>query len=305
MTDPAQRLPRSGPILVTGARGMLGRDLVSVLRRHLPPAEIFALGREELDITDEGAVRERVDEVRPAVIINCAAYTDVDGCEAERERAFLVNARGPELLARAASRAGALLLHISTDFVFDGAKGAPYREDDPPRPISAYGESKLAGEEAVRGLAPEHLIVRTAWLYGRHGANFVETILRLADRQDELRVVTDQVGSPTWTVELASAVVALLRAGARGTYHAAGRGWCTRYEWAGEILRLAGMERTLVPVTTEEFPRPARRPANSALDCGKLRREVGFRFCPWHRGLARYLRSRQQEQAGPQDGPRG
>ena len=293
MTDPVQRLPRSGPILVSGARGMLGRDLVSVLSQHLPPAEIIALGHEELDITDEGAVRERVSEVGPAVIINCAGYTDVDGCEAEPERAFSVNASGPELLARAAARSGALLVHVSTDFVFDGSKGAPYREEDPPRPINTYGESKLAGEEAVRGLAPDHLIVRPAWLYGRHGTNFVDTILRLARREQQLRVVTDQVGSPTWTVELASAIVALLRAGARGTYHAAGRGHCSRYEWAGEVLRLAGVERTLVPAASEEFPRPACRPANSALDCEKLRRDAGFRFCPWHRGLARYLRSRQ------------
>ena len=283
----------SAPILITGAQGMLGSDLVPRLRQHLPPAELIAVDIDGLDITVEDQVREKVEAIRPAVIINCAAYTDVDGCESERDLAFRVNAHGPELLARAAAEYRAQLLHISTDFVFDGSQSTPYTEEDEPYPISAYGESKLAGEEAVRALAPEHLIVRTAWLYGRGGRNFVETILRLAEERDHLSVVTDQTGSPTWTVQLASAIVALLAVGARGTYHAVNRGECTRYEWAGEILRLAGKERRLLPATTEEFPRPARRPAYSALGCEKLTRDTGFRFCPWHRALADYLQTRQ------------
>ncbi len=283
----------SAPILITGAQGMLGSDLVPRLREQVAPAELIAVDIDGLDITVEDQVREKVNAIRPAVIINCAAYTDVDGCESERDLAFRVNAHGPGLLARAAVECRSLLVHISTDFVFDGTKGTPYTEQDEPNPVSAYGESKLAGEQAVRALGPEHLIVRTAWLYGRHGRNFVETILRLAEGRDELSAVTDQTGSPTWTVQLASAIEALLRTGGRGTYHAVGRGECTRYEWAGEILRLAGKPRRLVPATTEEFPRPARRPAYSALGCEKLTRDTGFRFCPWHRALADYVGSRE------------
>jgi dTDP-4-dehydrorhamnose reductase len=217
----------------------------------------------------------------------------VDGCERQRDLAFSTNALGPELLARAAGARRALLVHVSTDFVFDGAKGSPYTEQDTPHPLNVYGESKLAGEEAVRRFAGEHLIVRTAWLYGRHRGNFTETILALADSRKELRVVTDQRGSPTWTVPLAEAIVALMRAGARGTYHAAGRGECSRYEWAVEILRLAGREVSLVPATTAEFPRPARRPPYSALASEKLSRDTGFRFPPWQQSLGEYLRSRQ------------
>ncbi len=283
-----------GTILVTGAQGMLGSDLVARLLEYLPPAELIAVDIDGLDITVEDQVREKVNAIRPSVIINCAAYTDVDGCERERELAFRVNAHGPGLLARSAAECRSLLVHVSTDFVFDGTKQTPYTEDDPPHPLSAYGQSKLAGEEAVRCTGGEHLIVRTAWLYGRGGANFVETILRLAAERDELRVVTDQTGSPTWTVELARAIVALLRAGARGTYHAVGRGQCSRYEWAGEILRLAGEHTPLEPATTAEFPRPAARPPRSVLSCEKLRRDTGFHPRPWHEALAEYVRSRER-----------
>jgi len=283
----------TGPILVTGAQGMLGSDLGPLLAEHLAAGELIAVDIDELDITDEAEVREKVAAIGPAVIINCAAYTDVDGCEKERDLAFRVNADGPGLLARSAAEVGAVLVHLSTDFVFDGTKDEPYVEDDAPNPTSAYGESKLAGEEAVRAVAPEHLIVRTAWLYGRHGPNFVDTMLRLAEERAELRVVTDRTGSPTWTVQLAGALLALVKAGARGIYHAAGRGECTRYEWAGEALRLAGKGTKLLPATTDEFPRPAVRPAHSALNCEKLTRDTGYRFCPWHRALADYIGSRQ------------
>jgi dTDP-4-dehydrorhamnose reductase len=287
-----------GPILITGARGMLGRDLGSLLTHQEPGLSLIALGHSELDITREEDVRKAVACSHPAAIINCAAATDVDGCERQPDLAFSVNALGPELLARAAAARRALLVHVSTDFVFDGSKGSPYAEEDPPHPLNVYGESKLAGEEAVRRFAGEHLIVRTAWLYGRVPAgraqgNFVHTILGLAESGKELRVVTDQRGSPTWTVPLAGAIVALMRAGARGTYHAAGRGECSRYEWAAEILRLAGRKVSLVPATTAEFPRPARRPPYSALASEKLSRDTGFCFPPWQESLAEYLRSRQ------------
>jgi len=296
-----------GPILITGARGMLGRDLVDVLADREPGLHLIAVDYAELDITREEDVRKAVADSRAAAIVNCAACTDVDGCERQRDLAFSVNALGPELLARAAAEQRVLLVHISTDFVFDGAKGSPYTEEDVPHPLNVYGESKLAGEEAVRRFAGEHLIVRTAWLYGRHRGNFTETILTLAESGKELRVVTDQRGSPTWTAALAEAIVALMRAGARGTYHAAGRGECSRYEWAAEILRLAGArvpsregwapdagrEVSLLPATTADFPRPARRPPYSALGTEKLSRDTGFRFPSWQQSLAEYLRSRQ------------
>jgi dTDP-4-dehydrorhamnose reductase len=272
---------------------MLGRDLVSLLTSLEPGLRLIAVDCAELDITRGEAVRSVVARSRPATIINCAAATDVDGCERQPDVAFSVNALGPEVLARAAAERRALLVHVSTDFVFDGAKGSPYGEEDPPHPLNVYGESKLAGEEAVRRFAGEHLVVRTAWLYGHHRANFVHTILSLAEGGKELRVVTDQRGSPTWTVSLAEAIVALVRAGARGTYHAAGRGACSRYEWAAEILRLAGRTVSLVPATTAEFPRPARRPPYSALASEKLSRDTGFCFPPWQGSLAEYLRSRQ------------
>jgi dTDP-4-dehydrorhamnose reductase len=281
-----------GPILITGARGMLGRDLVSLLTDREPGLSVTALDLSDLDITRPEEVKKALASFRPGAIINCAAYTDVDGCERQRDLAFSANALGPELLAQAAGERRALLVHVSTDFVFDGAKGSPYTEEDAPHPLSVYGESKLAGEEAVRRLAGEHLIVRTAWLYGHHRTNFVRTILALAESRNELRVVTDQRGSPTWTMPLAEAIVALMRAGARGTYHAAGRGECSRYEWAAEIVRLAGREVSVVPATTAEFPRPARRPPYSALASEKLGRDTGFCFPPWQQSLAEYLRSR-------------
>jgi len=271
---------------------MLGSDLVPMLRQHVPTGELIAVGHEGLDITREEQAREKVEAIGPAVIINCAAYTDVDGCEGNRELAFRVNAGGPAVLAGVAAEAGALLVHLSTDFVFDGTKREPYVEGDRPHPLSVYGESKLAGEESVRQLTEDHLIVRTAWLYGRHGPNFVDTMLRLASEREELAVVTDQTGSPTWTVELARALIALLQADARGTFHVVGAGSCTRFEWAGEVLRLAGMKAALRPATSAHFPRPAQRPAHSVLSPEKLARETGFRMRPWHEALAEYLRKR-------------
>jgi phosphotransferase system enzyme I (PtsI) len=277
--------------LVIGHRGMLGSRLFS----HSPAAlvstgcEVTGLDLPEIDITDAASVTEALASLTPDVVINCAAYTDVDGAESHRDDAFMVNAVGPELLARAARGRGCTLVHISTDFIFDGEKAGPYVETDGPNPVSAYGKSKLAGETAVTRIAPEHLIIRTAWLYGPNGRNFVDTILGAARQRGHLRVVNDQRGSPTFTGMLASVIWRLLDKGARGVFHVAGTGSCTWFDLARAALDLAGVEADVEPVTTDEFRRPARRPKNSVLDCTKAEKLVGDKLPVWQAGLKWHL----------------
>ncbi|MCD6405290.1 MAG: dTDP-4-dehydrorhamnose reductase [Planctomycetes bacterium] len=277
--------------LILGHRGMLGSRLLEYVPRAPGGGGFNVSGHDlpETDITDPESVAALFDEINPDVVINCAAYTNVDGAESDRDAAFDANAVGPEMLARAARASGALLVHISTDFVFDGTLLRPYREDDPPNPQGAYGKSKLAGEVAVAAIAPEHLIVRTAWLYGPNGRNFVSTILQAARDKGHLKVVNDQAGSPTFTGTLAEFVWRLAAAGARGIFHVAGSGKCTWYDLACEAVRLWGIDASVEPVTTAEFPRPAPRPANSALDCGKAERLLGIKVPPWQDGLKAYL----------------
>ncbi|MFQ5508351.1 MAG: dTDP-4-dehydrorhamnose reductase [Leptospirillia bacterium] len=273
-------------ILITGANGMLGRDLTA---RLAADHEVHPYPSSALDITDPVAVQREVLRTAPDLIINCAAYTDVDGCETERDKARQVNAEGPEHLAKAADGAGAALLHVSTDYVFDGTSRTPYGESDPTGPVTEYGRSKLAGEEAVRRHCPRHYIVRTAWLYGEHGNNFVATMLRLAQSNPSLTVVDDQVGNPTWTKDLADAIGRLIETSAWGTYHATNAGevsWCG---FAREIFRLRGIATQVTPVTTAEFPRPAPRPAYSALGRKGLA-ALGIRMRPWQEALAAFLR---------------
>jgi dTDP-4-dehydrorhamnose reductase len=225
------------------------------------------------------------------VIINAAAYTDVDGCETNRDKVMRVNGEGVGNLAAIAGDIGARLVQISTDYVFDGSKGSPYLEDDPTAPLSVYGESKLAGEVNAARLA-DHLIVRTQWLYGAHGKNFVETMLRLAGEKDEIAVVDDQTGSPTWTVDLGLAIRALLEKGCRGTYHVANGGYCSWNEFAGAIFAEAGLNVKVNPLSTIELGRPATRPLYSTLDCGKLAGDTGFRPQTWRDALRKYLQIR-------------
>lgn len=276
-------------ILVVGANGMLGHDLMQVLSGEIRGVDIG-----DIDITSIESVQRVLLTLKPAVIINAAAYTDVDGCETRRDLAMQVNGEGVGNLALTAREIGARLVQISTDYVFDGGKGSPYVEDDPTQPLSVYGESKLAGELNVR-MAPDYLIVRTQWLYGVHGKNFVETMLRLAGEQKELAVVDDQVGSPTWTVDLSMAIRALLEKGCCGTYHVANAGYCSWNEFARTIFAEAGMEITVRPMTTKDLDRPARRPLYSTLDCGKLIRDTGFRPGPWQDALGKYLQLRQKQ----------
>jgi len=277
--------------LVLGNRGMLGSYLTSYIPR-VPDAASWRLAGYDLpdvDIADASSVAAILAREKPNLIVNCAAYTNVDKAETERDLAYRVNAAGPEVLARAAKSSGALLVHISTDFIFDGSHPGPYREDDKPNPLCAYAASKLAGEEAIKAASPEFLIVRTAWLYGPNGKNFVDSILGLAKEKGRVMVVDDQAGSPTFTAVLSEYLLKLVLAGARGVYHVAGSGACTWYDLASEAIRIAGITATVTPCTTEEFPRPARRPRNSALDVGKAERLLGEEIPNWRNGLRRYL----------------
>ncbi len=273
-------------LFVTGSRGQLGR----ALQRAAAAGGHEVIGRDlpELDITDAGAVRGAVANARPDALINCAAYTAVDAAEAEEGRALAINGTAVECLAAAADSAGARLVQISTDFVFDGVTGRPYREDDPPHPLSAYGRTKLAGERAA-ALARRHLIVRTAWLFG-DGANFVRAIRRQLDAGTRtLEVVADQRGCPTYAEDLADAVIALLAAGAEGTVHAVNAGSASWFEFAAEIVRLLGVAADVVPITTAAAARPAARPPFSVLDTSRLRAITGADLPPWPQALARFL----------------
>lgn len=260
-------------ILVTGAHGMLARTLVRELehRGH----EVVGMGRDALDVTDAAAVERVVREWVPEAVIQCAAYTRVDDAEAEEATAHAVNADGTRNVARACRDVGARLVYPSTDYVFDGQATTPYRPDHPTAPLNAYGRSKLAGEEAARE-AGDWIIARTSWLYGAGGRNFVSTILRRALDGAQLRVVDDQRGTPTWTGTLAATLAALLEAEVPpGVYHTTSRGETTWYDFACEALRLAGIDADVVPVPTDAFPTPARRPRYSVLDCSSTEAAVG------------------------------
>jgi len=277
-------------LLVLGGGGMLGRAVVRDAARlgH----DVVALARPDLDITDPDRVTHAVAEVAPRAIVNCAAFTDVDGAETQEPAALRVNSDGAGNVARAAAEASARVVHVSTDYVFDGSKREPWVESDPVAPLQAYGRTKLAGERAVADANPEHAIVRAAWLFGAGGPNFVATMLRLGAERDEVTVVTDQRGGPTWTGHLAAALVEVAeREGDVGLFHASGSGECSWYEFAVEIFDRARLRCRVVPTTTERFARPARRPAYSVLG---TEREPGIVLPPWQDGLAAYL----AEQAG-------
>jgi dTDP-4-dehydrorhamnose reductase len=251
-------------ILVTGASGMLGIDVARAAEQA--GHEAVSLARAQLDVTDAAAVSEAIAGVAPDAVVNCAAWTDVDGAEAEPAKAAAVNGAGAGNVAAAAASAGAWVVHVSTDYVFSGEKAAPYVESDPTGPVSAYGRSKLEGEVAVAKTAPGgHTIVRTAWLFGAGGPCFPKTILRAAAERPELTVVCDQIGCPTFTAHLAAALVTLAAQRMPGVLHVAGAGRCSWHEFAAAIVAAAGVDCPVRPVPTSEYPRPARRPANSVL----------------------------------------
>jgi dTDP-4-dehydrorhamnose reductase len=281
-------------LLVLGAGGMLGRAVARAAARLGHDA--VALGHADLDITDADHVARVVAAAEPGAVVNCAAFTDVDGAETAEARAQQVNGEGAGNVARAAAAAGARVVHVSTDYVFDGAKREPWLESDPVAPLQAYGRTKLAGERAVAEAADDHAIVRAAWLFGAGGKNFVATMLRLGAERDEVEVVTDQRGGPTWTGHLAPALVEVAeRRGDVGVFHATGTGDCSWYELAVEIMDRAGLRCRVVPATSERMARPARRPAYSVLG---TERAPGVVLPPWREGLTAYLAEREPEPEG-------
>lgn len=273
-------------IAVTGANGQLGKEFVEW---QADGFDIRGYGRDSLDITDLSQCKACFEEFRPDVVVHCAAYTAVDQAESEPDEAFRVNAAGTRNVAVAARAAGAKLVYISTDYVFDGTGIKPYNEYDRTNPQSVYGKSKLAGEQLVQTLHDRYFIVRTSWVYGRYGNNFVKTMLKLGKERNHLRVVADQVGSPTYTADLAAFVLELAGSEAYGIYHASNSGTCSWYEFAKAIFEESGMSVAVEPCTTEEFPRPAPRPRYSVMDhCGI--RVNGFEdLRGWREALREFL----------------
>jgi dTDP-4-dehydrorhamnose reductase len=278
-------------ILLTGCGGQLGREL----KRSLASlGELVACDRRHLDLSDPEALRAAVRSIAPSVIVNAAAYTAVDKAETETGLADAINAAAPGLLAEEARRLGARLIHYSTDYVFDGTKPTPYLETDATTPLSAYGRSKREGEKAIGASGARHLIFRTSWVYGLHGANFMKTMLRLGRERDELRVVADQVGAPTWTRHLAdiTALVLATRETAEGLYHLAASGETSWHGYAEAIFANAKATGLLDSsplvhrISTAEYPLPAPRPANSRLDCTRFSRDFGLTLPDWRTGLA-------------------
>lgn len=276
------------PILVFGAAGQVGRTLMA-----LAPARginAIALTRAEVDITDAGAVRQAIAQAKPSLVVNAAAYTAVDRAESEPDKAAAVNAEAPGILAAESTAADVPILHISTDYVFDGNKIGVYGEDDAIAPLGVYGRTKAEGEAAVRANNPRHVILRTAWVYGVYGANFLKTMLRLAAERDRLRVVGDQHGCPTATDDIAEAILAVhaalpIDATSAGTFHFAGTGRTSWHGFAEAIVAaqatLTGRRPIVEAITTAEYPTPARRPANSELDSTRFAERFGYRARPW------------------------
>jgi len=274
---------------------MLGRDLIKVLYPtfHADKRsnwEILDWDVDEIDIQEEKRTVSKIESFRPEIIINVAAYTDVDGCELNEEKAFAVNAEGMKHVALGALRCGAKVVYLSTDYIFDGNKREPYLENDPSNPLNVYGRSKWKGEQYVQELLQDALIVRTEWLYGRYGNNFVTSILRQAREKKVLTIVNDQIGSPTYTVDLSEAISVLLQCDARGVFHVANSDLCTWYTFGQAILKLSGMERVrVIPISSKELNRPAIRPAYSVFNCQKLKQVTGMTLRPWSEALRDFL----------------
>lgn len=284
-------------VLVTGGDGQLGTELC--LRLRAAGHDAIAFTHREADFTRPEAVRTAVTGQRADWVVNCAAHTAVDKAESDADLAYAVNRDGAGALAGAVAGYGGRLIHISTDFIFDGAQSHPYREDDAPHPLGVYGASKWAGEQAVRAALPDAVILRTAWVHGAHGHNFVRTMLRLAAERDELTVVDDQIGTPSWTGDIADALIALMDADARGVYHFTNEGVASWYDFAVAILdeaRALGFPvkaRRVRPIPTAAYPTPARRPAYSVLDKQKIRALLGRPIPHWRESLITMLRELQ------------
>jgi dTDP-4-dehydrorhamnose reductase len=294
---------RSGPILLTGVNGQVGYELQQTLA---PFGNVMSVDRSQLDLRDPDAIRRLVREVKPAVIVNPAAYTAVDQAESEPEFAFAVNAAAPRVLAEEADRCQALLLHYSTDYVFDGSKTSPYVETDETHPLGIYGESKLAGEKAIQAVSAPHIILRTSWVYGARGRNFLQTVIRLAQERDELRIVVDQIGAPTSSRAIANATAVMLgdwQEEKSGTYHLSCAGETSWFGFAQAILRFYEAHRAaqgwpqlkvnadaLQSISTAEYPTPATRPAYSVLNNAKLQLAFQISMPMWSEALSAVMR---------------
>ncbi|AFY77360.1 dTDP-4-dehydrorhamnose reductase [Pleurocapsa sp. PCC 7327] len=286
-------------ILVTGIHGQLGQELKQTLA---PLGEVIGVGRETMDLTQPNAIRQAIAQAKPDLIVNAAAYTAVDKAETEVELANAINAIAPAIMAQECQQLGATLLHVSTDYVFDGKKNTPYLEEDSPNPLSVYGKSKLAGEAAIAQACQSHIILRTAWVYGTCGkSNFVKTMLRLGKEREEIRVVADQVGSPTWAPDIARAIAKLaidsdkMGEATRGIYHFTNSGVASWYDFAIAIFEQARQLgfplkiRQVVPITTAEYPTPAKRPAYSVLSGQKISAILGTHPLYWRDSLRQML----------------
>jgi len=280
-------------ILVVGNEGQLARSLKAL--SPPPGVEIAAVGRPALDLLDPSTIKIAFDAAQPDLVVNAAAYTAVDKAESEPDAAFAVNGAGAEALAQQCAMRSLPFIHVSTDYVFDGSKSSPYRETDPVSPLGAYGRSKLEGERRVAAACPQHIILRTAWVFSPYGQNFVKTMLRLAASRPEIAVVDDQIGNPTYAPHLAAAILEVAQGIARrdsvswGLYHAVGSGEVTWCGLAREVFalseRLGGPKADVRAITTAEYPTPARRPANSRLDCTRLRDAFGVELPAWREGV--------------------
>jgi len=284
-------------LLLFGRNGQLGRELEKGL---LPLGEVKCLGQEDLDLCDIQALQKFLHDLRPDLIVNASAYTAVDRAESEEDKAMKVNALAPGVMAEAARRSGAVFIHYSTDYVFDGRKTSPYTEDDTTNPLNVYGKSKLAGEKNIMQAGDAYLILRTSWVYSMQGNSFVRKVLEWARKSDRLKIVDDQVSNPTWAAALAETTCMILSQNMKhlperiregtGLYHLAGSGYTSRFEWAGEIIanastRTENLARTIEPVSSVEFPTPARRPLFTALDCSKFEAAFGLRLPDWRESL--------------------
>lgn len=291
-------------ILLTGINGQVGHALQAVLKTSQFPAELFALDRAQLDLSNPDQIRQVVRTIQPDLIINPAAYTAVDQAESEVALAFAINATAPGVLAEEAAKLNARLIHFSTDYVYSGQKSGAYLETDPVGPLSVYGQSKLAGEDAIRAVGLPHLIFRTAWVYGAYGKNFMKTILRLANERETLNIVADQLGTPTSSYAIGDALLQVLKRGdfaAGGVYHLVNAGQATWFEFAKTIVMESNVLRAqkglpallakqIQPITTAQYPTPAKRPANSLLDTAKLSEDFNIAMPDWRDSLKQVLK---------------
>lgn len=276
-------------VLLTGAKGMLGMDLVK--RMKIEGYEVVVTDIDELDITIIDDVSKFIKREKPDLVINCAAYTQVDKAETEKEKAYLINAEGVKNLAILCNENKGLLCHISTDYVFDGKKNTPYVPEDPPNPINTYGYTKYQGEKFLMDICSKYYLIRTSWLYGLKGNNFVYTILKLAKRKDQLRIVNDQIGAPTWTVTLSEAIAYVIKKGELGIYHItddAGEG-ISWYDFASEIIRLSNLKTKIIPIKTEDYQTAVKRPLYSLLDISKIKKLMEGRIPYWKDSLHFFL----------------